>query len=135
MPHWLHGVDRETLRFMKPVQLLARIFVCVAFKWDVIRLCQLKQTVSTLLSYPTRVDACVLTDRADSLQTVIHDWDLKGLSVAVCNVNVSTAETDPMSLVWGHRDAMEQALACELRTRPRWVQCWLSALWVPAAQV
>ena len=50
------GVPRAG-RIIKPYQLLSRTFVCIAFKWDVLRLYQLKQTVFTRLSYPTRVDA------------------------------------------------------------------------------
>ena len=94
---------------MRHEHLLARIFVCIAFKWDVSRLCQLKQTVTTVLNYRTRVDACIVTDKQTSLQQVLDDWDFTGNTVAVCSVNVSAFDGQ-YAVVWGHREAMETAV-------------------------
>ena len=89
-------------------RLLASIFVCISFAWDVHKLGYLEQTVTAVLSYPTLVDVCVVTNAPKKLERVFADWDLN--SLWVCDESWGT-DTDPnkYALLWRHRAVIAAA--------------------------
>ena len=92
--------------------LLAKIFVCISFAWDVSKLGYLEQSVATVLGYPTNVDVCVLTDHPDKLENVFLAWEMRGLRV--CEES-GAADDDPnqYALLWRHRAVLARAATGE----------------------
>ena len=68
----------------------------------------LKQSVVTVLDYPTHVDVCVVTDNEAALARVFIDWDLGG-SLWVCNTDKDADDPNEYALLFEHRQVMKQA--------------------------
>ena len=97
---------------MKLSPLLARLFVCVSFAWDVRKLGYLEQTVTTVLGYPTSVDVCVVTTAPDRLERVFGTWTVSKERLWVCAESWA-ADTDDhdYALLWRHRSVLAAATA------------------------
>ena len=92
--------------------LLAKIFVCVSFAWDVGKLGYLEQTVKTVLGYPTSVDVCVVTTSPQKLERVFGTWDVSGERLWVCTESWATDLDDhDYALLWRHRSVLAAAAA------------------------
>ena len=92
--------------------LLARLFVCISFAWDIRKLGYLEQSVSTVLSYPTSVDACVVTNAPDKLERVIENWDASKERPQVCAQSWSSdLDGHKYALLWRHRSVLAAAAA------------------------
>ncbi len=90
------------------MSLLLHLFVCISFQWNVSKLGYLEQSVSTVLTYPTRVNVCVVTDAPVRLERVLARWGMK--DVWVCDESRSLlADSHPYALVWRHRDVLANA--------------------------
>ena len=94
---------------MKISPLLAKIFVCISFAWDVHKLGYLEQSITAVLSYPTVVDVCVVTNAPDKLERVFADWDM--MNLWVCDESWAEEDSDPnqYALLWRHRAVMKAA--------------------------
>ena len=93
---------------MKISPLLAKIFVCISFAWDIHKLGYLEQSITAVLSYPTVVDVCVVTDAPDKLERVFADWDMTNLWV--CDESwAKDSDPNKYALLWRHRAVMKAA--------------------------
>ena len=97
---------------MKVSPLLAKICVVVSFAWDVRKLGYLEQAVSTVLSYPTSVDACVVTNAPDKLERVFASWFVSKVRPRVCAESwAADLDGNKYALLWRHRSILAAAAA------------------------
>ena len=97
---------------MKVSPLLAKIFVCVSFAWDIRKLGYLEQAVSTVLSYPTSVDACVVTNAPDKLERVFETRHVSKERPRVCRESwAADVDSNKYALLWRHRLVLAAAAA------------------------
>ena len=97
---------------MKLSPLLAKIFVCVSFAWDVGKLGYLEQTVTAVLGYPTSVDVCVVTTAPENLERVFRTWDVPKERLWVCAESwAADADEHDYALLWRHRAVLAAAAA------------------------
>ena len=96
---------------MKVSPLLAKIFCCISFAWDVRKLGYLEQAVSMVLSYPTSVDACVVTNAPDKLERVFASWVVSTERPRVCAESwAADLDGNKYALLWRHRSVLAAAV-------------------------
>ncbi|KAK9813224.1 hypothetical protein WJX72_011004 [[Myrmecia] bisecta] len=88
-------------------KLLERIFVCITFHWNVVKLVYLQQAIENMIAYPTIVVICINTDLPRNLQNVLDVWDLP--HVTVCNETRVVDDDNKYALLWEHRAVMAMA--------------------------
>ena len=96
--------------------LLAKLFVCISFAWDVSKLGYLEQSISTVLGYPTSVDVCAVTNAPDRLERVFGTWDVPRENLWVCAESwAADLDGHKYALLWRHRSAVAAAAAGVLK--------------------
>ena len=92
--------------------LLAKLFVCISFAWDVSKLGYLEQSVSTVLGYPTSAHVCIVTTAPDKLERVIRAWDVSREKLWVCAESwLADLDDNKYALLWRHRSVLAAAAA------------------------
>ncbi|KAL0043856.1 hypothetical protein WJX82_009515 [Trebouxia sp. C0006] len=84
--------------------LLASLFVCITFKWNVQKLVYLQQVLRPFDQFPTCVTICIVTDNAAGVELVLSDWPNRRAQVCL-----EAQENQPYDLLWEHRQVMADA--------------------------